>query len=102
MHGGASPRGEAHPRYKHDHHSKYKPLDTEELIRRYANVDISAIFAEILSQANPLADLLKEIGDPLAGLDLEYPKRGRAGLVVWLSTDGKVASLQPRASFWVR
>lgn len=38
MHGGACLKGEAHPRYKHGRYSKYKPLDVDDLIAKYANM----------------------------------------------------------------
>jgi hypothetical protein len=40
MHGGASLRGEAHPRYKHGKYSKYRPLSIDELIARYAGMTV--------------------------------------------------------------
>ena len=50
MHGGASPRGEQHPRYTHGRYSKYKPLDLDGLLAQIremaASVDLSALGIE--------------------------------------------------------
>jgi hypothetical protein len=66
MHGGASPKGEAHPRYKHGKYSKYRVLDLDELLAQYAAlppVDLSDLLANI----EPL-DL-----SALADLEIELP-----------------------------
>ena len=58
MHGGASPKGEAHPRYKHGKYSKYKP------------VDIDALLAQIRDLPPPDLSWLEDLPNPLEGLDL--------------------------------
>ncbi len=56
MHGGASLRGEQHPRYTHGRYSKYRPVDAEDLealIARYAAmppVDLSELLAIDVSE----------------------------------------------------
>ena len=57
MHGGAALRGPEHPRYKHGKYSKYKPVELDDLIAQYANVDVCALLAELASMPDPLADL---------------------------------------------
>jgi hypothetical protein len=66
MHGGACLKGEAHPRYKHGKYSKYKVLDLDELLAKYAAmepVDLTSLFAESvdlssLFDTGMLADLV--------------------------------------------
>jgi hypothetical protein len=67
MHGGASLRGEAHPRYKHGKYSKYKPLDVDDLIAYYAALPAPLLDFEpvdlgpLLAELGPL-DLVLESG----------------------------------------
>jgi hypothetical protein len=69
MHGGASLRGEQHPRYTHGRYSKYRPLDIDDLIARYTAmppVDLSDLLAFDLSDLIvdfDLSDLLEGVED---------------------------------------
>jgi hypothetical protein len=59
MHGGASLRGEQHPRYKHGRYSKYRPIDLDELIARCAAMPAPDL-SELLADPDPLANLLAD------------------------------------------
>jgi len=68
MHGGASPRGPEHPRYKDGRYSKYKPVDIDELIAQCAALPVD--FSWLQDEPDPFAglewdvDLAELLGTP--------------------------------------